>query len=260
MRREMQAQALYAQLRAGLDSGASLPGSRLPSERELAARYGMNRMAVKRVLQSLVEDGFLYRVQGRGTFVQKRPADRMNLGMISTREVLGITAILKRQGVAIENKVVGCGAVHSEWIARQLGLAPDAPIWGLYRLRRGNGVPCAMEYTYLPAAFFPDFEQTDFDRVSLYAFFEAAGHRVVGGRQVLQIVQASDQLAALLEIAPGAPLYKSEFCERDRDGTAVEYTESYTRPDKTEMHFRAHTPDAGNTGTPKRNESWTFSG
>jgi GntR family transcriptional regulator of arabinose operon len=44
-------------------------GDRLPSENELAAQFGVSRITVKNALDSLVKEGVIYRIQGKGTFV-----------------------------------------------------------------------------------------------------------------------------------------------------------------------------------------------
>lgn len=66
---------LYIQLQDVLikriEEGEFLPGEMIPSERKMAEQYGINRMTVKNAVNSLVERGYLFRVQGRGTFVVK---------------------------------------------------------------------------------------------------------------------------------------------------------------------------------------------
>jgi GntR family transcriptional regulator of arabinose operon len=44
-------------------------GDRLPSENELANQFGVSRITVKNALKTLVKEGLIYRVQGRGSFV-----------------------------------------------------------------------------------------------------------------------------------------------------------------------------------------------
>src|SRR5688572_26061855 len=45
------------------------PGAKIPSERELCEEYGVSRMTVREVLKDLVQEGYLVRKQGKGTFV-----------------------------------------------------------------------------------------------------------------------------------------------------------------------------------------------
>jgi GntR family transcriptional regulator len=71
---------LYAQL-AGvlreLINGEELePGSRLPSEPELVARYGVSRATSAKALDVLEREGLVQREQGRGTFVRDTILER----------------------------------------------------------------------------------------------------------------------------------------------------------------------------------------
>ncbi len=53
------------------------PGEKIPSEREMADTYGVNRMTVKNAISSLVEANILYRVHGKGTFVAKKETEKV---------------------------------------------------------------------------------------------------------------------------------------------------------------------------------------
>ncbi|HEY7766070.1 MAG TPA: GntR family transcriptional regulator, partial [Aestuariivirgaceae bacterium] len=71
------AEPLYRQLkdriRAQISSGEWQPGSRVPSEYELVAQYGVSRMTANRALRELMHDGYLNRIRGLGTFVREPP-------------------------------------------------------------------------------------------------------------------------------------------------------------------------------------------
>ena len=64
---------LYAQLEAILRAQSAteefVPDQRIPSENELNRMYGVSRMTARGVLTTLVNDGLLFRVPGKGTFV-----------------------------------------------------------------------------------------------------------------------------------------------------------------------------------------------
>ncbi len=61
-------------LRAEIAAGRITENAQIPDERVLAKRLKLSRMTVRRAIMTLTDDGLLYRVRGRGTFVaQKRP-------------------------------------------------------------------------------------------------------------------------------------------------------------------------------------------
>lgn len=59
-------------IREALVSGDLSAGDRFPSELELMARYGVSRGTVREAIASLVHEGLLQRIQGKGTFVCER--------------------------------------------------------------------------------------------------------------------------------------------------------------------------------------------
>ncbi|CAM3174327.1 GntR family transcriptional regulator [Rariglobus hedericola] len=67
---------------------ASLPeGSRLPSERELAAEFGINFLTARRGVMRLVEDGIVWRKVGSGTFVSAKNSGQTSTAAKSTATV-----------------------------------------------------------------------------------------------------------------------------------------------------------------------------
>ncbi len=66
---------LYIQIRESLRQEITdkklLPGHKLPSEDELAVRFGVSRMTVRQGLSDLIEEGVIYRRHGVGTFVSR---------------------------------------------------------------------------------------------------------------------------------------------------------------------------------------------
>jgi DNA-binding FadR family transcriptional regulator len=61
-------------LSAHIDAGELAPGAKLPSERELMARYGVSRTVVREATSSLRASGRIATHQGRGAFVLSTPA------------------------------------------------------------------------------------------------------------------------------------------------------------------------------------------
>ncbi|REE66969.1 GntR family transcriptional regulator [Paenibacillus taihuensis] len=71
---------LYTQIRTFISDqiaqGKLKPGERLPSENELAEHFGVSRITVKGALSTLVEEGAVYRIQGKGSFVADGPQSK----------------------------------------------------------------------------------------------------------------------------------------------------------------------------------------
>lgn len=79
--------ALANELRKKIESGVYASGERLQTEEELAAAFSVSRQTVRQALDTLVDDGLIFRRQGSGTYVGKqtarRPATR-RIGVIAT--------------------------------------------------------------------------------------------------------------------------------------------------------------------------------
>lgn len=70
---------IVAELLDGLEAGRVRAGERLPSEHELARRFGVSRITAKRALDELAAAGRAERVRGRGTFALEG-RERVSLG------------------------------------------------------------------------------------------------------------------------------------------------------------------------------------
>ncbi|MFB0844233.1 GntR family transcriptional regulator [Paenibacillus oleatilyticus] len=66
-------QPLYVQIQEHfkqlISSGKLADGDRIPSEKELIARFNVSRITVANALAQLAKDGWIYRIPGRGSFV-----------------------------------------------------------------------------------------------------------------------------------------------------------------------------------------------
>ncbi|WP_406864553.1 substrate-binding domain-containing protein [Streptomyces sp. HUAS MG47] len=71
--RELKFRTLMAELRRGILDGTWPPGSKLPTERALAAETGLSVTTVRRAYEDLVALGLVERRQGAGTFAAQRP-------------------------------------------------------------------------------------------------------------------------------------------------------------------------------------------
>ena len=83
---------LYVQLekilRKNIEKGIWKEDARIPSENELSREYGLSRMTVRSVLNKLAQEGLIYRVPGKGTFVSSNKIISKPLSQMGIRDQL----------------------------------------------------------------------------------------------------------------------------------------------------------------------------
>ena len=118
-----------------------------------------------------------------------------------------------------------------------MNLGFEEPIYGIHRIRLGNKEPLAIEYTYVPAAFFPDIDEYNFERISLYDYMASKDHLPVVFQETMIMVEAGEKVRNYLHLEDETIVNYLELIGYDKYGNLVEYTEIYSRPDKLEIRF-----------------------
>ncbi len=72
-------------VRKAIMSGQWKPGDILPSQNEMCRMYGVSNHTVREAIGSLVHEGLLYRIQGKGTYVAERKLEKLTIGVVTTR-------------------------------------------------------------------------------------------------------------------------------------------------------------------------------
>lgn len=154
---------LYDILLSKITSGIWKPGDKMPTERELCERYNVSRITVRDTLELLSKDRYIYRRQGKGTFVAERQIEQKLTKFYTLRgdfEKKGIDhtfKILSYQNIAAFGKV-----------QETLGLKPNAPVIELIRCFYANKVPYAIETSYIPQYLYPDMNRKLIEAKGLY--------------------------------------------------------------------------------------------
>lgn len=199
--------------------------SLIPSERELATTYGVARMTVRQAVESLVAEGRLFKVAGKGTFVAKPKVD-LQARLTSFGEEM------TRRGMSPSSRVLAFGRVSATaHLARELGTLANEPLVYLKRLRDADGVPMAVERDWLPEKLVPGLAD-ELAPESLYtALAQRYGLRPDWGEDVIEAAVADSDTAALLGVKPGSPVLHIErhsYAEQ----TLLAYTVSVYRADR----------------------------
>lgn len=245
------AEPLHAQLRtllAAMCATELAPGTAIPSERELMATYAVSRATVRRAIESLVAEGALRRVQGKGTFVAP-PRVQSHLHLAS------FTQDMRRRGKTPSTRVVRVGSVEPPpEVAAWFGLAPGRPAWWVERVRLAAGEPMAFEAGWYSPTLLPGLDRHDLTG-SLYELFaQEYGVVVDTAEQTVRAELADPTLAHHLDVEAGDPLLAFERLSRC-GGAPLERVTSHYRGDRYELHVSLDStmPEEASTPTMEGN-------
>ncbi len=234
------------QLADRIASGALPHGERLPPERELAGALRVSRMTVRQALASLAARGLVERGVGRGTFVRARPKLDHDLSRVRS-----FTEEVERQGLAAGAEILTAGEQRApEPVARALAVDPGAPMVRLERVRSADGLPLALEDSWLPCERFPGLLAHDLTG-SLYALMrDAYDLAPVEAVERLEPVGARAHEARALGVPEGSPLMLVERTAYAAGGVAVEFATDRHRGDRARFVVRVLPGGAEGEGAP----------
>jgi GntR family transcriptional regulator len=236
---------VYLDLRAALAANEWRPSERLPTERELAARYGCSLITVRRALDDLTREGRLERTRGRGTFVIEPPIVRDLAGQVGFADEVRSLGY-EPYTVVVAARVEGA----SPLVAAALRVPLDASVYDLERVRGANYVPLLLEQVRLPADKLPGLLEHDFQVESLWDVLENDYHLPIGRRQeTLSAVVPSAREASLLGLRTRRPSIQLEGTAFTTGSEPIEYSRTVVSPERaryfvesTGARIRAITP------------------
>jgi GntR family transcriptional regulator len=175
-------------------------------------------MTARAAVQRLVQDGLVYRVPGRGTFVAAAKANR------TAGHILSFSDEMRRQGRVPTSRVVELRRRRaSAEEERRLGVRD---VVALHRVRLADGKPLALERAVFPAGRVGGALEADLERESLFEALVASGLVPTSGSAALAAEAATAEDARLLRVRKGSPLLVERRLIHDQDGKPLEWTES----------------------------------
>ena len=203
---------LYLQIKGllveNLEAGQWRPGEAIPSELELAARFGVSQGTVRKAIEALASDNLVVRRQGKGTFVTTHTEEKA-----STFRFLRIRRNDGQDEYPTSRLLDVRRGKASADVARLLEVRAGDPIILLRRVLEYSGEPVVLDEITLPAALFKGLTKSKLDayRGSMYSFFETQfGVRILKAQEKLKAIAADAATAAILKVSAGQPLLAVE--------------------------------------------------
>jgi GntR family transcriptional regulator len=243
-------QQITNDLRAKIEDGTYGPGALLPSEPELAQKYGVSRQTARSALRALEQEGLVVVHSTRGRTVRRQPPMRR---VSSTRRhtahhdsgkpVFDTEAITQGQIPSRRILMVGRGPVPKD-IAPWLGTEPGAEAVIRKRLQLLDDIPAVISTSYYPlwVADGTRLESADALPEGPDNLIEQLGHRYARGMELLRARMPSPDEVRTLELTPGVPVVQMLHIDYDPDGRTLQVADDLYAADRHEFAFEWSEP------------------
>lgn len=184
-----------------IEKGIYKQGEKIPSENELVQMCGISRPTVRQALNEMMQEGYLVKKRGIGTFV----ANHVYTGNANT-----FTTFAEEMTATGHNhmaKLVRAEMIEaSEKVASELNIEVSSSVFEITRLRLANEEPLVIRTSIIPSHLYPNLLDEDLESIPLYETMEKRGLSPTRSKQTFQAVAATEEEAKLLNVEIGAPL------------------------------------------------------
>ncbi|PQF24659.1 MULTISPECIES: GntR family transcriptional regulator [Enterococcus] len=222
-----------------IQDGTFKTGAVIPSETELVSMFGVSRATVNKALSDLVHEGFLKRIQGKGTFVQKdKRVPRTKQGS------LGFSDEMAKKGRDVKTKPLKIEIIQDKSIASILNVNANAQLIKYERVRVSEGIIIAYQISYVPNKFLlvdKNITVEDLPTIELYELFASNGYEVSRAEEIYTIDRVKDpKVITAMNLEYEEPVFKVKRWSYLHDDTVLEYVESYLKWDYYQIELELH--------------------
>lgn len=206
-----------SELRRAIVGGEFPPGSKLPNEEALCARFNVSRITLREAVRGLIEDGYVIRRQGAGTFVTSGPALRNSLDTN-----FSYTEYLESSGIKVSKKVLDAQRLSGDdEVIADLDLGDEDEFVVVRRVRIAGKRPAIYSIDSLPADIVDAKRDLKAFSGSLYKLLGSRGHDIDHARTIITPVLATSEIAKILEVPTGTPLQHLKQVDYNTAGRPV---------------------------------------
>lgn len=223
---------LYHQLKEILveciHSGVFTLDQPFPTEAQIVKEYAVSRVTVRRALQEMAQEGYIYRIPGRGTFIIRKKVSR------ELSRLTSFTEDMQARGQTVTTKVLEVSFVEANpVVAEKLGVQLGARLMYVNRLRLVDRDPIAINFSYLNLPPKVEISKEELMQTnSLWALIQSKKVPLLEADKTIEAIAADKHQARLLQVLPGAPLLVVEGIVYTTNHIPVEYYQVISRGDR----------------------------
>ena len=230
---------MYLQLRevirTKIEEGEFLPGEAIASENALAQQYGLNRMTVRNAISTLVNEGLLIRVHGKGVYVIGNKLEQ------KIQSWGGFTEATIEKDPKWDSKILQKSYREAgEKYADLFGVEKQSGIYFIRKIYYLNGEPYSIEESHIPEWAIPNLDKIDLAVFSIDEIYSFHNIRIAREEQALTIEVPEPMDSRILKLDPNVAVLVLSYIKCNDDNRSVEYRKIFTRADKCNFKVFYH--------------------
>jgi len=220
-------------LKEEIDIGKYKPDERIPSENELCDTLKISRNTAKQAITSLVNEGILYREQGKGTFVAKRKV------LNGLSELFSFSARFSELNGKLRTKIIFIEEIkESKEAIKYFNLKKNNDLFRIQRLRLLEDKPLSLQTSYIPKQFCKSLLKHDLEQESLINIMKNKfGANFSHFTEKIACVSADQYEADHLKMKKGSPLFLLTRKTYSKNNEIIEFARSFLRGDRCEFNI-----------------------
>jgi GntR family transcriptional regulator len=221
-------------VRERIMDGTYRPMDQIPSEAELMTQFGVSRITVNRALIDLANEGVIFRIHGKGSFVSKPKATQ------DLSHLQGFSEAMEPQGFEVINRVLSDSIITAPPdVARELRLEPKEEVLLVVRVRLLNRAPVSIDRFYVGRQFAARIRSTDLTTRDLFSVLENECGVDLGFAEVrLEATHPNEEESEHLDISEDTPCLHFERTTFSASKTPLAFDRVLCRSDRFRYQIR----------------------
>lgn len=215
------------EMKKQIEEGHWLPGEKIPTEKTLADLYSLSTGTIRKAIMNLVNDGYLYRIAGKGSFVKGTILRRKNL-----RYYRMLSHFKNDEEADLTIKFIKLKKIKpSPELISYLNLHQNQKIYKMDRIFLVNYRPLIHCISYYPCSMFHQLEKipiSDFEKTPIYTVLENHYNvTTVHNKLLFSSATVDPKSARLLSVNNGASFLLIEMLSYTYREKVYEYRKTY---------------------------------
>ncbi len=213
--------------------------SKIPSEQDLCEQYCISRPTVRQAINELTNNGQLYKLKGKGTFVSKRKSS------VHIKDYSGFTDSILDSLEPEKKEILNIKTVTSDDFAKLKDIfnikADKQEFTCITYTNTRNEEVFSVNISYIPLSLFPEIGEDIKNKKPSFEILRGKYPLVpYSSKSSLEVIYTDQVDAGLLQVQPGQALIQIDNVLFSKSGQPVECIVSKYRADKCRLSFENH--------------------